>query len=386
MLRAMVLYQEILMTFRKLEIQEIALPGGKLSGVKVDANDPRDIIQLQALVKTLSNGAETALEDIGIIPGGYTPTQSIKTSKTALNTPELAKKFFLMKSHLSEATKMVYTGTAEEFSKFIRGKTLDTINADDITAYQEHLAGKGINPRTIDSKIGHLRSMFNYGIKQGYYFGSNPAALRAIVSKKQKLKSGYVLFELEELKTLFSIDKLDGMKKEQEKWVPILGLLTGCRIGEICSLTIRDIHTTSNGIRYIRITDAKTVAGIRDIPLHPIVDKLGWDKFLKYKTDKLFPRFKDIAGRGNGAAASKAFSRHMQRCNIQREKLVFHSLRKTLNDWLLKQGMPYESRCQFIGHDIDDTNVAIYSAKFTVDELAELAFPRIEKLAHHLWV
>ena len=33
--------------------------------------------------------------------------------------------------------------------------------------------------------------------------------------------------------------------------------------------------------------------------------------------------------------------------------------------------MPYGPRCQFIGHDIDDTNVAIYSKEYTEDQLKE---------------
>lgn len=35
----------------------------------------------------------------------------------------------------------------------------------------------------------------------------------------------------------------------------------------------------------------------------------------------------------------------------------------------MKNDVPYEPRCQFVGHDIDDTNVAIYSKKYTEDEL-----------------
>ena len=59
---------------------------------------------------------------------------------------------------------------------------------------------------------------------------------------------------------------------------------------------------------------------------------------------------------------------------IKREKLVFHSLRKFLNDYLMKNDVPYEPRCQFVGHDIDDTNVAIYSREYTEDELKSYIF------------
>jgi len=62
----------------------------------------------------------------------------------------------------------------------------------------------------------------------------------------------------------------------------------------------------------------------------------------------------------------------LEEIGIDREKLVFHSLRKFLNDYLLKEGMSYEPRCQVLGHEIEDTNVSTYSGEFSVDQLAEI--------------
>ena len=40
-----------------------------------------------------------------------------------------------------------------------------------------------------------------------------------------------------------------------------------------------------------------------------------------------------------------------------------------MNDYLLKNNVPYEPRCQYIGHEIGDTNVATYTKQFSEDEL-----------------
>ena len=38
---------------------------------------------------------------------------------------------------------------------------------------------------------------------------------------------------------------------------------------------------------------------------------------------------------------------------------------------MMKNEVSLEARCQFIGHEIENVNVVIYSNKFNVDELAE---------------
>jgi hypothetical protein len=65
----------------------------------------------------------------------------------------------------------------------------------------------------------------------------------------------------------------------------------------------------------------------------------------------------------------KKFSYQIKAEEIHRSKLVFHSLRKFLNDFFMKNGVDYEVRCQYFGHEIEAVNVATYSNKFNVDDL-----------------
>jgi isocitrate lyase len=65
---------------------------------------------------------------------------------------------------------------------------------------------------------------------------------------------------------------------------------------------------------------------------------------------------------------------------IDRGKLVFHSIRKFLNDYFLKNGIEFEARCQFFGHEIDSVNVATYSNKFAIEHLTAITNPVQEKI------
>lgn len=315
-----------------------------------------------------------------VAPTPYTPeTLPVAKSKNGLKLIDLIDKFFLLKSHSKPATVVSYKNVAIETAKFLGNPFIQDIQISDITRLQEHLSIKN-SPRTVDNKMAVLRTLFSFAKTQGYFFADNPAKDRKILSQKDKDKSGYAIFEKEEIKQLFNCEFIQKAKEDDKDyyWSLILGLYSGARIGEITSLTKNQFKKTENGINYITILDSKTKAGIRKIPLSQKLFDLGLQDFINNK-DKIF-KYPERLGKGSGNAVGKKFKRHLEEVKITRDKLVFHSLRKFLNDFLLKEGMPYEPRCQLIGHEIEDTNVSTYSGDFSVDELAELMQGYIVKL------
>lgn len=284
---------------------------------------------------------------------------------------ELVDKFFLLKSHLKPATVQAYKNVAIEFQKFLRNPNITDILISDVSRFQEHLAKNKNSIRTIDNKIDTLRALFNFAIKQGYYFEKNPAEGRSLLSKKQKLAGGYEKFELEEIELIYKSEEFTKEKKRDPDFYYLcaLALVTGCRVGELASLHKNDFKKTAIGTTYIRIKDAKTLAGVRSVPF-PQDQITGFNEFLESRTENVF-KYVQREGKGAGNAAGKKFSRLLETLKVKREKLVFHSLRKFLNDYLLKNNVQYEPRCQFVGHEIDDTNVAIYSKQYSEDELSQ---------------
>ena len=146
----------------------------------------------------------------------------------------------------------------------------------------------------------------------------------------------------------------------------VLALATGCRISEITSLKAEHFKLSSGGTHYINILDSKTYAGLREIPypyfLHKELKEFIGDKNQVFK-------YILRMGKGSGNAVGKKFSRHLSELKIIRPKLVFHSLRKFVNDMFMKNKVQFEPRCQFFGHEIDSVNVQTYSNKYSVDEL-----------------
>ena len=146
--------------------------------------------------------------------------------------------------------------------------------------------------------------------------------------------------------------------------------MTGCRISEITGLKAEQFKVSDQGTNYIQIFDSKTVAGVRSVPIPEKLLEFGLADFVKDK--KQVFKYNLRLGKGSGNAVGKKFKRHLEELKITRPKLVFHSLRKYVNNFLKSSKVPYEVRCQFIGHEIEDINNRIYSEDHDVDTLAEM--------------
>ena len=300
---------------------------------------------------------------------------------TALRLDELLEKYFLLKK-VTQATVISYRKTADELSVFLRNPRITRITTSDITRFQEHLAQKGNSLRTVANKTDTIRALLNFAKKQGYTRQDNPAAGRSLVSKKQKLKEGWATFETDEIVSLVGCDFFREKLGTDYATAVLMGIFTACRVGEITALKKDDFKRSRKGTPYITIRDSKTVAGIREVPLHPYIFSHISQKLdtLKNPSDKFF-QYKERDGKGTGNAAGKMLARNLEVVKIDRPKLVFHSLRKYTNNELMQGGVSLEHRCQFAGHEIDNVNVAIYTKPFGIDELAAAVFPTLTTVA-----
>ncbi|PRG16968.1 phage integrase SAM-like domain-containing protein [Burkholderia multivorans] len=310
----------------------------------------------------------------GVILKG-SPAEPSGKPEQGLKPLELLEKFLNLKSHLKPATAIAYKNTVGEFQTFLKNPVITSVGVSDITRFQEHIA-KTNAVRTVDNKIGTLSALFNFAIKQGYYFDKNPAEGRAILTKKQRLKQGWVMFEEQEVKQVFDCDfmRTAKIKDPDYYWVVVLGLVSGCRIGEITSLEVSQFQQTEKGNFFLKIRDSKTIAGIREVPLPETFFTDDFKKFIGDRKGLVF-KYQTREGKGAGNAVGKKFKRHLEELKIKRPKLVFHSLRKFTNDFFMKNGIAFEPRCHVLGHEIENVNVATYSKQFNIDELSVMFNP-----------
>lgn len=381
MIRATKLLEAVAVSFDLSKIRKYELD---LSNGIVRADGPEDhgrlmdALDMLLKVKQATRSAPPApapqppqgepVESLGIRPA----------TQHGLTLLELLDKYLLLKQ-VKPATVTALRNTCKELTAFFQSKCyIADILVSDITRYQEFMAGKGNVPRTIDGKVGYIKTLLNFAIKQGYLTGKNPAENMSLLTKQQKLTGGYAIFELDEIKAIFDSEYFRKQKEIDPDYyyVLLLGLATGCRVNEITSLQFDQFKVSPKSTNYIVLRDAKTHAGKREIPLPAEIFTDDFKAFIKQKKEKndspnLF-KYAPREGKGAGNAVGKKFSRHMEEVKVSREKLVFHSLRKFLNDHFMKNGVEFEPRCQFFGHAVENVNVATYSNIYNVDDLAEI--------------
>ena len=258
---------------------------------------------------------------------------------------ELLDKFFLLKK-VKPATVVTYKNVVKEFTAFCKSKCpIAEILQSDINRYREDLAKKN-NPRTIDNKMIVLKSLINFALDQGYLVGKNPVVAKNLQTKKQKLTDGYAIFEPDEIKIFFQSERFKNERTSDPDyyWCLMLEIFSGCRVGELTALQVGHVKRSEAGTYYLQIRDAKTAAGKREVPIPALIFNQGFGEFLdgKKATDFVF-RYQDREGKGAGNAVGKKFSYQIKAEKIHRSKLVFHSLRKFLNDFFMKK-LPFKKK------------------------------------------
>lgn len=200
---------------------------------------------------------------------------------------------------------------------------------------------------------------------------------------RQTMKTGWQPFDLDELKKIFAAKDYATLKSPHEFWLPLLGLFSGCRIEELCQLTVDDVkEVNGHWVFDINMREGnkrlKSSHAVRFVPIHPAIISSG---FVDYVRDvatlvgekgRVFPYLRDDAVNGLSDVPSEAFKRYRTRIGITHPKKVFHSFRGTANNHLKQVGVDEEIRCELIGHEHASTNSAHYTNPLKVPAKAQL--------------
>lgn len=152
-----------------------------------------------------------------------------------------------------------------------------------------------------------------------------------------------------------------------------LGAYTGARIEELCSLKISEVAEDS-----FRITDSKTEAGHREVPIHsallPVVRRLVKDSSDGYLLSGL--TFNKYGDRSN--AIGKRFGRLKESLGFS-DAYTFHSLRSTLITLLENAGVSENLAADIVGHEKPRITYGLYSGGATLavkkGALERIAYP-----------
>jgi integrase len=214
--------------------------------------------------------------------------------------------------------------------------------------------------RTINKNIERVSSLFKWATtKPKYNIRYNPFSNRSLNDDKAAQRQP---FTNDELAALFGAEEYTRREfvTEYAYWLPLMGLLTGARLGELCQLYLVDFELIG-GVHCINIRDeeegqrVKSASARRLVPIHDKLIEVGMLRFVETLRanghDRLFPSLKP--GRdGFASIPSKWFGRFKERCGImEKQTKVFHSFRHTFISTLLDDDVPEGAIAPIVGHE-----------------------------------
>jgi integrase len=221
---------------------------------------------------------------------------------------------------------------------------------------------RGLSNRTINRYATSLGLVWGWGRDRGLCGDANPW-------NKQRRKTGdrrntkMLPFAPGESKTLLSprhpiVQPRQHNTLSAMSWVMWIGAYSGMRLNEICSLRVTDLKR-ADGVWYFDISNAKTEAGDRRVPVHSTLLKLGIREYAKaIKGEWLFPSLKPGGPDAKRSwYMSKAFGAYRRKLKVVRvdeagrDSIDFHSFRRSAIGCLENARVPQSEAAQVVGHE-----------------------------------
>jgi len=128
---------------------------------------------------------------------------------------------------------------------------------------------------------------------------------------------------------------------------------------------------SERGVWYFNVADGdgqrvKTEAGVRSVPVHSVLIKVGLldhvKHLKKHPSGRLFPGLKrgDPDGKLNWYFTGRVGA-HFKKLGISRKRVTFHSLRTNVGTALDRARVPESEAVQALGHEKMSMSYSVYS-------------------------
>ncbi|MBO1361922.1 tyrosine-type recombinase/integrase [Acetobacter sacchari] len=270
---------------------------------------------------------------------------------------------------MTQGTRFTDTVPADEqATAHIRATAIETVTKKRVGEFPEWLAqGRhGLSAKTIQSRISPLKTFWDWAERKGYS-EANPwlgatTGLKKRAEQQKVAKAEERPFTETEIVALLHADPDEG---KRWKYGPAifdllrLGLLTGARQNELCSLTRGRVIEPSaeGGLWAIRVTNdvAKTKNAQRLIPIHPLVQSILERRLASAGEEPdalLFPELPPGGPDGKRSwTFAKRFSEFRKRVLGEDHHTDFHSLRRTFLTYMEEANANGASACTELVRD-----------------------------------
>jgi len=254
-----------------------------------------------------------------------------------------------------------------------------------------------IHLTTINKHLGNLSSFMIWCVNNGYC-NTNPFTGMKIKQKRSVRDERDRFTEMELKEMFYKQNYLHYTKVEKDSyykyWVPLIGVFTGMRSGEICSLYLDNVREISGNQRSKRWCfdileepnrpdkKLKNQSSRRIVPIHDTLLELGFIDFINLlkkdtKRKRVFEEL--IYSEGTyGRSISRFFNnRYLPLLGIKTNKNGFHSFRHSVIDHLKQLGVEPHFINELVGHSQGNIDLDRYGKRYNPDILYNKCVKRI---------
>jgi len=238
---------------------------------------------------------------------------------------------------------------------------LDEVN---VNGWLSIITKKNKLPSSISRIIGSCKNFYNYlqEIEVVSYNKPNPFVVpnKFRVSKSRNSKSvhkrkSYLPYKPNEIVNIYKHVVSLGENKLAD--LILLAMYTGARIEELCKIRVEDVDIKE---MFINISDSKTRAGIREVPIHNDLLKTI-KKLIKDSEDGYLISNASNTKYGNRSGSlGKKYGRIKSKLGYDRQH-SFHSIRKTVTTQLENAGVLENLTADIVGHEKTTITYGLYS-------------------------
>ncbi|MFD1253971.1 site-specific tyrosine recombinase XerD [Devosia equisanguinis] len=238
--------------------------------------------------------------------------------------------------------------------------------------------------RTINAYLQTYAALFAWARRNGYVQENafDGVSLREKRRSQEADRDAFSPAQVDHMLRELLTNKAGLIRKEFQKWGPLIGIYSGARLNEICQIHLKDIRQI-DGIWCFDLNDEgegkklKNMSSRRCVPIHSQLLENG---FLDYVSvvrergaERLFPDFSYSAKEGYGRTLGRWFNeRFLVELGIKTEALVFHSLRHTMVTRLMQAGVEENLVKAIVGHTREGvTQQHYFKQGYTVTQLKD---------------
>lgn len=272
--------------------------------------------------------------------------------------------YLIIDKKYSENTIKAYNNDLKKFKNFVKSKTINNIDENNIKDYLKYLNKQNNDTKTISHNISTLRSFYKFLLIEKRV-NKNPMEYIELPKTKKTLPK---TLSIEEIDKLLDINLTDAFSFRNKAMLELM-YSSGLRVSELVNVSIHDIDTSNCIIRIMGKGSKERIVPLGDYAIRYI------ELYIKEYREKLIKRelndYLFLNNHGKKMTRQGFFKILKAIAKEKNIKTEFspHTLRHSFATHLLNGGADLRSIQEMLGHsDISTTQIYTHVSKEKLKE------------------